>query len=112
MTYQMRLKNAPFLAIKSGRKTVELRLFDEKRSAIHEGDFIEFSNCDFEDTLLCRVKKLCVFPDFESLYKKYDKISMGYAENEVANPKDMSAYYSAEEIARYGVVAIEIEIEK
>lgn len=108
----MRLKTAPFLAIKSGRKTVELRLLDEKRSAIKAGDFIEFFNADFEDTLLCRVKKLCVFPDFESLYEKYDKISIGYAENEVANPKDMSAYYSQEEIARYGVVAIEIEMEK
>ncbi len=112
MTYKMRLKNAPFLAIKSGRKTVELRLFDEKRSAIKEGDFIEFSNLNFEGTLLCRVKKLRVFPNFESLYAEYDKISIGYEENEAANPKDMSAYYSAEEIARYGVVAIEIEIEK
>ena len=112
MTHYMNLQERPYHMIASGKKIFELRLLDEKRSAIKAGDFIEFFNADFEDTLLCRVKKLCVFPDFESLYEKYDQISIGYAENEVANPSDMLAYYPADKIAQYGVLGIGIEVIK
>jgi len=34
MIYEMRLHNEPFQKIKSGTKTVELRLYDEKRRQI------------------------------------------------------------------------------
>lgn len=42
--YEMRLHNAPFELIKNGTKTIEIRLNDEKRSLIKEGDIIEFEN--------------------------------------------------------------------
>ena len=111
-TYQMRLNNQPFLSIKNGKKRVELRLFDEKRSAIKEGGMVEFTNLSTGETLLCRVEKLRVFPDFETLYAAYDKIALGYEENQTADPKDMLVYYPQDKIARYGVVAIEIRLEK
>ena len=40
----MKLNPAPFAMIKSGKKTIELRLFDEKRQQIKAGDAIEFTN--------------------------------------------------------------------
>ena len=46
MTHSMQLTPSPFQMIKEGTKTIELRLFDEKRRKIQTGDIIEFSNTD------------------------------------------------------------------
>ena len=108
MKHKMRLCNAPFEGVKSGRKKIEMRLFDEKRSRLQKGDEIEFENVETKETLLCKVTGIYRYKSFEELYKNHDKISIGYAESEVADPKDMLAYYSKEEIERYGVVAIEL----
>ena len=55
MTYEMNLNRQPFDMIKSGRKTIELRLNDEKRKNIVAGDKIKFTSpCG--DTMLCIVK--------------------------------------------------------
>ena len=40
----MKLYESPFEKIKSGRKTIELRLYDEKRQKVEEGDTITFTN--------------------------------------------------------------------
>ena len=40
MVYEMKLNSKPFGMIRSGRKTVELRLFDEKRRKLNPGDHI------------------------------------------------------------------------
>ena len=48
MRYQMKLRSQPFEKIRSGRKTFELRLYDEKRQRIKVGDEIEFSCTDAE----------------------------------------------------------------
>lgn len=42
--HPMKLNPAPFEMIKSGQKTVEFRLLDEKRQRIKEGDRIVFTN--------------------------------------------------------------------
>lgn len=39
----MKLQKSPFEKIKNGTKTVEFRLYDEKRRKINIGDQIEFS---------------------------------------------------------------------
>lgn len=46
MLHCMKLNRDPFEKIKSGSKTIEMRLFDEKRQRISVGDFIEFSSAD------------------------------------------------------------------
>lgn len=46
MLHQMKLKSEPFEKMKSGAKTVELRLNDEKRQLVQIGDFIEFTLID------------------------------------------------------------------
>ncbi|MDY0407970.1 DUF3850 domain-containing protein [Paracerasibacillus soli] len=43
MLHKMSLYIAPFQSIKSGRKTVEVRLNDEKRRKVNIGDTIEFT---------------------------------------------------------------------
>ena len=46
MLHQMKLKRSPFEKIKDGSKTIELRLYDEKRQKVKIGDFIEFTCLD------------------------------------------------------------------
>ena len=43
-SHEMKLHSSPFEMIKSGKKTIELRLYDEKRQLIKEGDIIIFTN--------------------------------------------------------------------
>ena len=43
MIHKMHLQPQFFNFIKSGIKTIELRLYDEKRQQIHLGDTIEFT---------------------------------------------------------------------
>ena len=108
--HEMRLHNSPFNLIKDGSKTIELRLNDEKRSIIKIGDNIEFTNRVTEEQILVEVVNLHKYNSFEELYKHFDKVSMGYKDDEEADPKDMEQYYSKEEQDKYGVVGIEIRL--
>ena len=110
MLYEMNLHNVPFEKIKSGNKTVEMRLFDERRKALKVGDLIRFTNNDTSEQIVVEVTNLETFANFEQLYQKYDKCSIGYAFAESANPSDMLAYYTREQIAINGVVAIGIKL--
>ena len=110
MKHEMKLNPSPFYAIKMGLKTIEMRLNDEKRQLIKVGDEIEFTNRETGEKLLTRVANLTVFKDFYQLYSHFDKSKLGYKENEAAHYTDMSQYYPNEEINRYGVLAIEINL--
>lgn len=111
MTHCMKLQPEPFLMIKSGRKTIELRLFDEKRRAIAIGDEILFSRADTGDRLRCLVVALYPFPSFAALYAALPLLACGYTEETVkrASPEDMVRYYSREDEARCGVLGIGIK---
>lgn len=109
-THRMKLHAAPFAMIKSGQKTIELRLYDEKRQAVRPGDTIVFTNTATGETLTKTVAKLHCYPNFEALYKALPLLRCGYTEADIAtaHPDDMKLYYSAEEQAKYGVVGIEL----
>ena len=104
----MRLWHDPFVKIVEGSKTIEMRLYDEKRSAISVGDTITFEDVSDGSLLECTVTGLHRYASFAELYAAHDKISIGYGEDETADPADMLTYYSEEEIKKYGVVGIGI----
>ena len=106
----MNLNFAPFEMIKSGEKTIELRLWDEKRQKINIGDGILFTNTATGETLSKTVVKLHRFPNFEELYRALPLLQCGYTEEDIhtASPDDMAQYYSPEQQSRYGVVGIEL----
>ena len=106
----MNLWDDSFEAIKEGWKTIEMRLDDEKRSLIKVNDVIEFTNTKTNETMSCLVLKLYHYKTFNELYKNHSKLSIGYKDNEVANPDDMLAYYTIEDINKYGVLGIEIRV--
>lgn len=108
MIHKMNLWHESFDKIKSKTKTIEMRLNDEKRSIIEIGDIIEFNDTSSGEKIRCEVVNIFRYADFETLYQNHNKLSIGYQENETANPADMLAYYSEENIRKYGVVGIEI----
>ena len=110
--HRMHLDPEPFRMIESGEKTFELRLYDEKRREIREGDIIRFEDStDEEEILKVLVKKLHVFKSFKELYDSLPLTRCGYTESDVANASclDMEKYYSPEKERKYGVVGIEVE---
>lgn len=108
MKHEMKLNDNPFNSIKEGTKTIELRLNDEKRKLVKIGDSIEFTNRDTNEKILTKVEELYKYPSFEELYKHFDKIEMGYKEDEIPSPEDMNQYYSKEKQEKYGVLGIKI----
>ncbi len=50
------------------------------------------------------------YNNFEELYKEFNKVKLGYREDEIAHYTDMEQYYSKEDIAKYGVIGIELEV--
>ncbi|MCR5686238.1 MAG: ASCH domain-containing protein [Lachnospiraceae bacterium] len=109
----MRITSLPLKMIREGKKTIELRLYDEKRKAISIGDTISFCNTeDKNDTLNVRVEDLHVFASFEELYQKLPLLECGYTEEDIdnASPDDMEEYYPKEKQARYGVVGIKVSL--
>ncbi len=113
MTHHMHLKKEPFDKIWNGKKTIELRLFDEKRKMIACGDTVVFESCEKrEKTVTARVLMLHVFDSFKELYENLPLEKCGYSTREIekASHTDMEAYYPREEQKKYGVVGIEFEL--
>ena len=108
--HQMKLHPVPFAKIKRGEKTIELRLFDEKRKKINVGDTVTFTNTETGEEMSKTVRKIHRFDSFAELYQTLPLLRCGYTAEDVdaAHPSDMGQYYSAEEQKEYGVVGIEL----
>ncbi len=108
--HKMKLNSTPFEMIKSGEKTIELRLYDEKRQQVKVGDMIVFTNITTGEIFNTTVVKLHRFDTFDDLYKSLPLLKCGYTTESIekATPTDMEQYYSVEEQNKYGVVGIEL----
>ena len=112
MEHIMHLHNDPFVAIAEGRKSIEVRLNDEKRRSMNIGDEVTFINRKTDEKIKCKITNLYTYDNFEELYKHHDKLSLGYNEDDIASPADMNIYYPMENQMKNGVVAIEFNLEK
>lgn len=110
MLHEINLWHSSFEKVKSGAKTIEMRLNDEKRSLVKIGDTIEFTDTSNGRKCRCSVLDLFRYASFEALYQNHNKMSLGYEESEPALPSDMLTYYSEDEIKKQGVVGIEIRV--
>lgn len=112
MEYEMTLRPEPFAAVRAGYKTIELRLYDEKRRLLLPGDTIRFTcTADPSASVVRRIAALRVFSDFAALYRELPLLRCGYAPFTLpeADPADMEAFYSREEQALHQVVGIVLE---
>ena len=105
----MKLRGEPFDLIKGGKKTVELRLYDEKRRQIEEGDIICFACEDCRDEkIFVRVSCLYKSDSFFNLFlidgMLTDSGFGGYTPHDAALA--MRRYYTEENEEKYGVVGI------
>lgn len=99
--------------MKTEKKTIELRLNDEKRRLVNIGDEITFINTeDNRKTLKTEIVNIYKFKSFEELYAVLPLLKCGYTKEDVktATPEDMLAYYSAKQQEKYGVLGIEIKV--
>lgn len=56
------------------------------------------------------VIKRCEYASFDQLYLDFSPVEMGYGPKEISHPDDMLEVYSQEDIHRWGVLGLIIEI--
>ena len=107
MKHSMKLLESPFNRIKNGTKTIEFRIYDEKRRKIKIGDTIEFSLLpDLKEKILTEVIDLYRADTFEELFENL------YNDKEEIEKKVKGMYkiYSPEKEKEYGVLGIGIKL--
>ena len=109
MNNKLNLKNKFFLLIKNHKKTIELRLYDEKRKIIKLNDIITFENRDTKENLTAKVINLYKAKTFEELVKNIDIEKTGFKTIEELK-ENILEFYSIEKQNTYGVLGIEFEL--
>jgi len=108
MQHEMRLTKEPFQKIQNGTKTIESRLFDEKRQLLHEGDELVFRLTDDPNQeIKTKIVALLRYPSFKELMDAFPAESFGGKSTE-ANLEEIHRFYSQEDEQKYGVVGIKI----
>lgn len=113
MLHHMKLQPDPFDKIVSGKKTIELRLSDDKRKLVNPGDQIIFSNIDNPfRTIKVDVESLIKAPSFEKLFDYIPLVECGFESQDkhIANIS-MEKYYTLIEQQSYGVVGIKFSVD-
>ena len=120
--FEMHLNDEPYYKILSGIKIYELRLLDEKRQMLREGDVIRFDKLDSENDKDCFytiIKDLKKYDSFSDLYdagkNKEDNLTLyrcGSSKNVKKEDflKRMESFYPVEKQDKYSVVALELEV--
>ena len=108
--HTMKVQTKYYQLLKSGVKTVELRLWDEKRQQIKVGDEITFSDLsNTMDTFTAQVLALHHTSSFDELCDIISPAQAGFATKEELITC-LQEFYTPEAQAQYGVVGIEIKI--
>lgn len=108
--HELQLATEPFNAIKDGRKTIESRLFDDKRQLIKLGDTIEFVNREAPDQKVSvRVVGLLRYSTFHDLFSHNSTSKFGGESIEWLN-NQIDQFYSTESQQKNGVIGIEFEL--
>lgn len=111
--YEMKLNDIPFELMKRGEKTVEMRLYDEKRRLLKPGDKIAFTRrAHPDDVLLAAVTGLYRYQSFTELAYDFTPRQLGvYGMTPEQTGQLMRRIYSDEETEANGAVAIRIHLE-
>ena len=113
MEHSMKLLEGPYEKISSGQKTIEIRLFDEKRQKLNVGDNITFSKLpDSKDQVKVKIVGLLRYSSFRDLVNDFGMEYFGYPNDYPIDSFINSIYtiYSQEKEQQYGVLGIKIEL--
>ncbi len=109
-THKFQLTTIPFNAIISGVKTIESRLYDNKRQTIQLGDTIIFTNREnASQTVLAKVVGLLRYATFHDLFSHNDPAKFGGKSTEWLE-NQINEFYSIDDQRKYGVIGIEFEL--
>lgn len=109
--HRLHLHPEPFKLIAEGRKTIEVRLFDEKRKLIEVGDKLIFVNRSDEGRELTAsvigLHRADLFKDLFQTKNLRDKFSTQSID---ALEEGVNRYYLESDQHKYGVVGIEFAV--
>ena len=116
MIHDMRLTPEPFDKIKARNKTIEIRLYDEKRQKVKMGDIIVFHKLpENTETIKVEVVGLSIFKSFRELFSNFDKSQFGHDQSlsingEIQMQREHYSEEEEEEEKKYGVIGIHIKL--
>ncbi len=106
----MGLQSEPFEKIRSGKKTIELRLFDEKRKTIRLGDIVEFQKQPEEqETIRAEVIALLRYKTFSELFDDFSAEDFGGTDKE-SLLESVYNFYTPEREQKETVLEIKIKL--
>ena len=109
-SHNLQLATEPYTAIVSGQKTIESRLFDDKRQLIQLGDEVIFTNRENPGEFVkVKVVGLLRYNTFHDLFihndpKKFGGPTVDWLENQIND------FYSLADQKEHGVVGIEFQL--
>lgn len=112
-TYAMRLNDAFFEKMRRGEKTMDIRVYDEKRRRLRLGDTIVFSRASGgSDRIRAEVIGLSTFGSFRELLAAFDHRKFGHdpALSLDERVKMQREHYTEEEEKENGVVGIHVRL--
>lgn len=108
----MKVQEKYYNLLKSGIKTIELRLYDEKRQKIKVGDELTFENLNSpSDSFIGTVTNLHRADNFKLLAEKVPVQKTGFQSKEELI-ETMKIFYPLDRQTEVGVLGIEIKIKK
>ena len=106
--HEMKVQTRYYRLLKSGQKTIELRLFDEKRRQITVGDKITFFDLsDPSDCFTAVVLNLYRAENFDALCRVIKPEQAGFTSKETL-VSVMQEFYPLSKQNEYGVLGIEV----
>ncbi|MEK7096550.1 MAG: ASCH domain-containing protein [Patescibacteria group bacterium] len=105
----MNIGSVPFDKIIDGSKTIESRLYDEKRQKIEIGDEIEFHENGLKRrTVRTKVISLHNFDTFADMVNEMGSSKFGWID-EIQMLNEIYKYYTKDDEKKYSVLGIEIK---
>lgn len=111
-THHLHLHPKPFEYIRSGKKTIESRLFDEKRRSYAIGDKLVFINrANENESIESTIVNLHKENSFHDLFINKNTVGK-FSTTSLQDLLDgIELYYSREDQEKFGVVGIEFTID-
>ena len=108
--FSMSLRPEYYEMVRSGEKDIELRLYDEKRRRMHNGDTVLIYNAqNRNDYIRAKIMRLHIARSFADLATKISMPRTGFASLN-ALMSAISKFYDSEMESKYGIVGIELEV--
>lgn len=108
--HEMKLSEPYYSLVKSGEKTVEIRVYDKKRQELKKGDKINFTKRDGKGKIEKTIKKIQISKNFETALKRS---TLRKAMPNICKIKEGVEIYNSfpnykEDSKKYGVISIYI----